>query len=346
METDILQAKINQEREKLSEETRQSIDAVDWKSVVFGMKNRFNEDQLNNLEINTELLLCGLIDTEDYQKELESSMRIHSTDAMSVINDLDKSVFKKMQENLEKRLNGEIKTISQKPISGWQEKLYEIGAKYKLPIDQIGEIDLNTDKFLAGEISSIQYEKSISNTTSFSKEKIDEIIKDINEKIIIPKRELLKEETGEEKNEKESDFVDIPIPPYMKEDIDEIPLPPAEKSTGKELEMGSEADMYKEHGIEIISDTNPIETPVISKEYLSTPVRDETPSISSDILKENVQGKDSSVNILANKLFEKTASKKTVSDYSLPKINTKIEPISTIQGDAPAKPHDPYHEII
>ena len=51
-------------------------------------------------------------------------------------------------------------------------------------------------------------------------------------------------------------------------------------------------------------------------------------------------------NIISNKLFNNTASQTVVTDYSIPKINTKIEPISTMQGSALSKPHDPYHEEI
>ena len=75
---DLLQIKIKQAREKLPEDTRLAVDAVPWRAIILEMKmtKGYSFDQLGSLELETELLLCGLLNLEDYPKELSERMGI------------------------------------------------------------------------------------------------------------------------------------------------------------------------------------------------------------------------------------------------------------------------------
>lgn len=105
---DLLQIKIEKARAELSEESRQAIDAVDWKNIIIGMRveKGYSFTQLEDLEIETELLLCGLLNPEDYPKELEKRMGIPKPKADELVNEMNEKVFKKIREKLIKNIEG------------------------------------------------------------------------------------------------------------------------------------------------------------------------------------------------------------------------------------------------
>ena len=102
MEIDLLQIKIEKAWEKLPAETRQAIDAVNWKMAILGMHQSkgYNFEQLGDLEIETELLLCGLLSVDNYPKELEKRMKIPKNQVDVLVNEMNELVFKKIREEL------------------------------------------------------------------------------------------------------------------------------------------------------------------------------------------------------------------------------------------------------
>lgn len=111
---DLLQIKIERAKENLPDETSNAIAAVDWKEAILGMREKkgYNFEQLGDLELETELLLCGLLSPKDYPKELERRMRISKADADELVSEMNELVFKKIREELIK--NAERKKIFQK----------------------------------------------------------------------------------------------------------------------------------------------------------------------------------------------------------------------------------------
>jgi hypothetical protein len=99
---DVLQIKIDKAMATLPEETKQAINAVDWKSVVLGMRQSrgYSFEQLGDLETETELLLCGLLKPENYTRELEARMRIPKVKANELVDEMNKLVFGKIREEL------------------------------------------------------------------------------------------------------------------------------------------------------------------------------------------------------------------------------------------------------
>ncbi|MFA6386652.1 MAG: hypothetical protein WCW04_02705 [Candidatus Paceibacterota bacterium] len=385
--TDSLQIEIDKAREGLTKESRAAIDAVSWKLIISGMNKKFNPEQLDFLEMETELLLCGLESTTNYTKELESGMKISRADVGVLINELDKLIFKKIQEELENRLNGGKGKIvyKNKPFvvdprfinlpkelqeaisySNWKERMYDIAKKFKLNIEQTGLLEEITIKVILNTIHTDQYEGEIRSKIDLGDDKIKEMVTDLNENIFKNIKQIMENASASLSEEKK-----IPAPPYVsKKEVassatrregginDVVPLPPVssppakgempkgqrgsdstdvykeEKPAQKEIEdiisnkgVGNkESDMYREHGIEIISEDEVI--PEIKK------VENKMPSPSmGNIVVENTKKVDS--NIIADKLFGNTTSKTTVSDYSLPKISNDQE-----------HTHDPYHEAI
>ena len=140
--TDELQIIINEARAQLSKESREAIDSVDWKLTILGMNKKYNPDQLENLKTETELLLSGILNPQDYPIELENQMKIPKDEVISLINEMDKMIFKKIQEQLIKILAKKESVSISTPISSKGE---EIITNYQLPITNEKEVINNTD---------------------------------------------------------------------------------------------------------------------------------------------------------------------------------------------------------
>ncbi|TSC77982.1 MAG: hypothetical protein G01um101424_116 [Parcubacteria group bacterium Gr01-1014_24] len=99
---DLLQIKIEKARAALPAETLNAIAAVDWKAAILGMraKKGYTFEQLGDLELETELLLCGLLAPGGYPKELENRMKISRAQANELVNEMNDLVFKKIREEL------------------------------------------------------------------------------------------------------------------------------------------------------------------------------------------------------------------------------------------------------
>ena len=109
--TDLLKIKIEEAKRELPLETVNAIDAVDWRAAILELRSKFGYtfEQLGDLELETELLLCGLIGGEDYPKELENRLKITKTATNELVNEMNNLVFQKIQEEL-------IKNIERKKI--------------------------------------------------------------------------------------------------------------------------------------------------------------------------------------------------------------------------------------
>lgn len=99
---DSLQIKIERAKRDLPLETVNAINAVDWKNAIVGLRGKlgYNFEQLGVLELETELLLCGLTSTQNYAKELKEGMRLSSTATNELIEEMNNAVFKKIRQEL------------------------------------------------------------------------------------------------------------------------------------------------------------------------------------------------------------------------------------------------------
>jgi hypothetical protein len=157
-------------------------------------------------------------------------MKISRADVGVLINELDKLVFKKIQEELENRLNGGKGKIvyTNKPFvvdprfvslpkevqeaisySGWKEKMYDIAKKFKLNIEQTGLLEEITTKVILNTIHADQYENEIRSKIDLGDDKIKEMVIELNENIFKNIKEVMKNASGNEEKK-------IPAPPYAK----------------------------------------------------------------------------------------------------------------------------------
>ncbi len=99
---DMLQIKIERARDALPKETRHAIDSVDWRAVIlsFREKKGYSFEQLEDLELETELLLCGLLNPVDFPKELEERLKMPKPQVDLLVSEMNELVFKKIKDEL------------------------------------------------------------------------------------------------------------------------------------------------------------------------------------------------------------------------------------------------------
>ncbi|MCX6754573.1 MAG: hypothetical protein NTU81_01960 [Candidatus Nomurabacteria bacterium] len=366
---DLLKIQIEEARALLSKESREAIDSVNWKLVILEMNKKYSPEQLDDLSTETELLLCGILKPEEYQKEIQSRMRITNDDTNILLGELDRLIFKKIAEELKKKLERTAKTVfEKKPLildprfitmpkdiqeaiagSDWKNKLYEISKKYKLNIEQMGIIEDITVKVIQNVIHSDKYEGEIISKIPLPKEEISDLIKDVNENIFINIREVMKKNEQEKINGSDMKVESedkVPVPPYAKSSIE---LPAVQTTIPKIEEVieikkptesvaQSASIIKKEDRLDYIEHiTTKIETPVKIKDELKDAweVKPSIPIPKSPIV--NTQAIS-----MGDKLKSITMSDHTVSDYSIPKISTP-SPLPSNTVSSP-KSHDPYRE--
>jgi hypothetical protein len=255
MYKDNLQLDILQARADLSPSTKKAIDAVDWRRTINQMNKKYSPEQLKVLEKKTELLLCGLLKTDDYPRELGLEMNIPKENVVSLITEMDVLVFEKIQKELERELEKEDIITERDPLfsnlpenieraitgSNWKEKTYNIAQKYKLSIEQMGILEELTIKTMRGEIKSNNYKNHLSEKINIPKEILVNLIEDINENVLKNIAGTIRKQSElvyqEELGKKESQ---VPIPPYKKDEKpvfgNQIPVPSKKNEGGESKE--------------------------------------------------------------------------------------------------------------
>ncbi len=117
-ELDLLQIKIDKAKAALPEATRDAIQAVDWRGIVLSMREKkgFSFEQIEDLGVETELLLCGLLSPENFPAELSARMKIPRAKADELVNEMNELVFKKIRQELMKLTEKKKIQVREEPI--------------------------------------------------------------------------------------------------------------------------------------------------------------------------------------------------------------------------------------
>ena len=163
---DILQIKIEKAKRELPNETLNAINAVPWQAAILKMRETkgYSFEQLDDLETETELLLCGLLSSEDYPKELKERMKISDAQANDLVNFMNEEVFSKIKAELVKiteRKEAFAKEQAQKeplpplPLSKGEERrgsvVYKKEEESRPPKDNTAKPDLTLPELEAGK---------------------------------------------------------------------------------------------------------------------------------------------------------------------------------------------------
>jgi len=292
---------IDREILKLSKEKQDAINSFNWIDVVekIGTKNLFNEVEIKDLIIETGLVLVGLVNPNTYMLNIENNIGTSRKEAEEITEEIFNKIFTPIADKLDNQTEEEVEKIPTPPIkrgntpvdfkgaideSDWQTKIYSIGQKYNLSIDQMGTLEEITTKVIIGETPSDKFDDEIKSKINLPEEKILELISDLNDSIFKNIREIMK--TQEE----------IPTPNYTK--TEEVPIPNYDKQ--------NETKIYSDHGIEMVEEKKEV-------------VRENG---NSQIDEKQIL-EDSGIDIIDEKLNKPVVGFNKVSDYSIPKMGSE-----------------------
>ena len=171
--------------------------------------------------------------------------------------------------------------------SDYENNISIIGRKYNLTDEQVSELEFNTTLVLLGQTHPDNYKVELSEDIKLSEDKISEIVNDINEIILKPIRETLKNNFADD-DRKESELMEIPLPPYKSpEAVAEIMPQNVEK---KEVETKIEIPLIdfpkKEEVIPAKPPTNIIEEKLKGATQSENTVSDHSASSARDPYRE------------------------------------------------------------
>lgn len=254
---------IKERMEKLPDSIRSVLanPGLNEKIMSIGKKNGLDPEQLGILQIETYLVLLGLVHIDDYPDELKNSLKIEDLKLNGVLNDINAEILNPIREKLKEMYEtdedneevpeniGEIlderfdkmpeelkKIIIQ---SGYHAKLYEIAAESKLNVPQMGALEEATASVLTGATHPDKFEEKIKEKMTLPDEMVKKLVGDINEKILKPIREKMESTYGRPKIPTEikpagiraipiTRKVDLSLPKLAagKKETEKVPRPP------------------------------------------------------------------------------------------------------------------------
>ena len=300
MEQEVIKKSIIERFNSLQPEIQQAVMDSSYENYLseIVVKHNLTKEQAGELEIDTTLVMLGQTHPNQYEKELLEDLRLAEWKTKELVSDVNEKILKNIRDLLVKNFDEEEMVFDpsfsflpeniQLAIanSDWREKLSSITNKYKLPISQMGILEEATIKLISSEIPTEKYEEELIFKMRIPRQEISNIVKDVNEGILMSIRKLMQNTPTNNEVQIESSSVEINID-------EEIPLPPYAKTiTNDKLLISNEEKIPESY--------KPTE---ISIENVSEP-------------------KEEPKNIVEEKLKGATISKHDVSDYSTPKVNT------------------------
>lgn len=93
--TEKLKQTIKEELQKLPKENQQAIDAFDWVKTVedVGKKYLLSENEINNLQIETLLILIGVEDPDSYTRNIENEVGTSREEASKINEEILEKIF-------------------------------------------------------------------------------------------------------------------------------------------------------------------------------------------------------------------------------------------------------------
>ena len=287
MEQEELNKAILERFNNLQPEIQEIIMSTTYEDNLYGIAKKYNlsDEQFKELELNTTLVLLGNTHPEEYKNELVDDLKITEELANKLILDIDEKILNKVlpiikqnfiddDENEKKFYNSDLENLDARfsnmprdvqeaiAVSGWKEKIYQIAKKYSLTVEKMGVLEDITVRTLSGQSLSEQYENEVKGKVGLPEDKTKEMVAEINESIFKQIKDFMRNNS----TIGEKTVRGVPLPPYVVEKKESIiPLPPQEKIDGISTRK-SDIDMYREHGIEIISNEDRIESEVKKNE--------------------------------------------------------------------------------
>lgn len=254
---------------KLPTEGQEYFSSMVWVKKLEEISKKYDLaiDESEGVATETMLVLLGMADVDDFEKELivnlrqendETEQKIIKEIISSVIEPMGKDKVKKFftfgvqeEDENEKQEDKNLKASTQVDISS---EIVKIAKENNLNIEQMGIFSEITKSMIDGKILHTEYKNEIFEKITKDESIADKITKDVNEFILSKVYKNIKDgdDIYKEKNESEIDS-DIPKPPYDKKNLleekeiteEDLSVKKTPSSHG-EIDQGSKLDPYRE----------------------------------------------------------------------------------------------------
>lgn len=359
-----LQAIIAEFFEKLPKDAQEAFESMQWMETVEQISaiHNLNPNQIETFATETTLALLGVIHLDEYTVTLTKELALPKDLTEKIISEANEKIFKRLHTTLEDAYNSNVedleildsenneKGVSVQPIPenvalgvaslDYKQKLYQIGTKYKLNIPAMASLEEVTVKFIDGEISSTQYESSLEVATELPATTIKDIVKDVNDTILVDIRKKMQQ--GASVIPSVDEDADVPIPPYAHEEEKPAPIP----VTPKVATSPAPAPIP-------VQVKNPPVVPIAQPQ----PIEKSAPRTEQGILANagiEIMGPESTPDTnssIANKFFTPVKSYVQTTDRPQKFVDpVPAQPTPVVPAPTPATPlprtNDPYHEPI
>jgi hypothetical protein len=110
--TEKLKQTIKEEMDKLPKETQNAINSLDWGNIVeeIGKKYLLNESEVNDLQVETMLVLFGIEELDSYTQNIENEVGISKEEAEKIAKEVNQKIFNPIYDILTKNIEDKIKT--------------------------------------------------------------------------------------------------------------------------------------------------------------------------------------------------------------------------------------------
>jgi len=112
--TEKLKQTIKEELIKLPKETRDTVNAFDWGKVSeeIGKKYLLNESEVNDLQVETVLVLVGLAYADEYALNIENNVGTSKEEAEKITEEISQKIFSPISETIRKTIEDNLKNKS------------------------------------------------------------------------------------------------------------------------------------------------------------------------------------------------------------------------------------------
>jgi len=119
--TEKLQQTIKEEILELPKEMQEAISVVDWVNIIeeIGKKHSLDEDEINNLQLETLLVLVGATDPEFYAVNIENQVETSKDIAKSIVDESFNKIFAPIRNILDENIKKNLKNKNPK----WEQTL-------------------------------------------------------------------------------------------------------------------------------------------------------------------------------------------------------------------------------
>ncbi len=100
--TEKLKQKMSSEIAKLSKVKQEAINSLDWGNITeeVGKKYSFSEKEMNALQVETGLVLIGLVNPNIYEENIEENVGVTKNNAEKIAQEIFEKIFSPFSEKI------------------------------------------------------------------------------------------------------------------------------------------------------------------------------------------------------------------------------------------------------